>query len=181
MSRQQEKHRWYGMLYRCENPRSPVYHRYGGRGIKVCEAWHDFEVYYADVMRLLGPCPEGFSIDRVNNDGDYEPGNVRWATLWQQVLNRSPQLPRPRTLGPKLQIQTNIATSYCQQIADQLRAEIQAGEYASQLPTLGELRDKINPRPATNTVRKAIRVLVNEGLVETSPRGTFVRKDAASG
>ena len=74
-----------------------------------------------------------------------------------------------------------IARPPYQQIADQLRAEIRAGEHESQLPTLGQLRDKINPRPATNTVRKAIRVLVNEGLVETSPRGTFVRKDAASG
>ena len=70
-----------------------------------------------------------------------------------------------------------IARPPYQQIADQLRAEIQAGEYASQLPTLGELRDKINPRPALNTVRKAIRVLVQEGLVETSPRGTFLRKE----
>ena len=70
-----------------------------------------------------------------------------------------------------------IARPPYQQIADQLRAEIQAGEHASQLPTLGELRDRINPRPAINTVRTAIDVLKKEGLVETSPLGTFVKRD----
>ena len=72
-----------------------------------------------------------------------------------------------------------IARAPYLQIADQLRTEIQAGEHdaTGQLPTIGELRDKINPRPAVNTVRKAIRELVKQGLVETSPRGTFVRKE----
>lgn len=71
-----------------------------------------------------------------------------------------------------------IAKAPYRQIADQLRAEIKAGEYDEQLPTIGELRDKVHPRPAVNTVRKAIDVLKKEGLVETSPRGTFVKREA---
>ena len=69
-----------------------------------------------------------------------------------------------------------IARPPYHQIADQLRADIASGEITTQLPTLGQLREKISPRPAYNTVRKAIRVLVKEGLVETSPRGTFVKR-----
>ena len=105
MSRQQERRRWQAMRYRCENPRNPGYRWYGARGIKVCERWHDFENYYADIMRLIGPCPDPrMSLDRINNDGDYEPGNVRWATCWQQVKNsRVPGSVRSRTwTGPPL-------------------------------------------------------------------------------
>ena len=75
------------MLRRCEDPDGPGYLYYGARGIKVCERWHDFEAYYADITRLLGPCPAGMSMDRIDNDGDYEPGNVRWATASQQQHN----------------------------------------------------------------------------------------------
>ena len=75
------------MLRRCEDPDGPGYLYYGARGIKVCERWHDFEVYYADITRLLGPCPAGMSMDRIDNDGDYEPRNVRWATASQQQQN----------------------------------------------------------------------------------------------
>ena len=75
------------MLGRCEDPAGLGYRYYGARGIKVCGQWHDFEVYYADITRLLGPCPPGMSLDRIDNDGDYEPGNVRWATASQQQRN----------------------------------------------------------------------------------------------
>ena len=67
------------------------------------------------------------------------------------------------------------------QIADELRTRIQAGDYDStgQLPTLEKIRDEVKPRrPGYNTVRKAIDVLKKEGLVETSPRGTFIRRDS---
>ena len=70
-----------------------------------------------------------------------------------------------------------IARAPYLQIADGLRARIEAGEYTDRLPTLGDLMNEITPRPGYNTVRKAIRVLVKEGLVETSPRGTFVKRE----
>ena len=71
-----------------------------------------------------------------------------------------------------------IARAPYLQIADKLRGRIAAGAYdaTGQLPTLEELRDETSPRMGYNTVRRAIRVLVKEGLVETSPRGTFLRK-----
>jgi hypothetical protein len=75
------------MVRRCEDPRLLGYRYYGARGIKVCERWHDWALFDADITRLIGPCPEGMSLDRIDNDGNYEPGNVRWATRRQQQLN----------------------------------------------------------------------------------------------
>jgi hypothetical protein len=76
---------WLGIKQRCLNPRYPDWHNYGGRGITVCERWADsFEAFYADVGDPPGP---DLSIDRINNDGNYEPGNVRWATRSEQNKN----------------------------------------------------------------------------------------------
>lgn len=79
---------WQGMRNRCSNPDYEHYDRYGGRGIAVCQKWADsFEEFLADVGERPGG---GYSLDRYpNNDGDYEPGNVRWATKAQQVRNRA--------------------------------------------------------------------------------------------
>lgn len=84
-SRAPEYRLWTAMLQRCNNSRCRDYPRYGGRGIKVCERWRVFLNFYADM------CPrpaKDLSLDRINNDGNYEPGNVRWATMAIQASNR---------------------------------------------------------------------------------------------
>lgn len=85
-SRSVEYHTWEIMLQRCSNPNVWNYRYWGGRGISVCERWRTFENFLADV----GPRPRGMSIDRINVNGDYKPGNVRWATTAEQSTNKRP-------------------------------------------------------------------------------------------
>lgn len=76
---------WVNMKQRCLNPNNPRYSSYGGRGITVCPEWMEFEAFYAD----MGDCPAAnLSIDRINNDKGYEPGNCRWATASEQQRNK---------------------------------------------------------------------------------------------
>jgi len=76
---------WSSMLSRCENPKHKSYARYGCRGIEVCARWHVFENFLAD----MGECPARLTLDRFpNRDGNYEPGNCRWATTTEQARNR---------------------------------------------------------------------------------------------
>lgn len=80
---------WANMIQRCTNPNTTHYKDYGGRGIKVCEEWkNDFQSFSAYVSSMPHFGEEGRSLDRINNDGNYEPGNVRWATKSEQNKNR---------------------------------------------------------------------------------------------
>lgn len=76
---------WAHMLDRCRNRRSKMYSRYGARGISVCDRWQSFENFLSD----MGQKPDGLSLDRIDNNGNYEPGNCRWATDRMQNRNRS--------------------------------------------------------------------------------------------
>jgi len=76
---------WNGIKQRCNNPKSTGYEGYGGRGISVFKEWNDsFEVFFIDVVKGY---EKGLELDRINNNGNYEPSNVRWATRLQQMKN----------------------------------------------------------------------------------------------
>lgn len=75
---------WASIKKRCKNPKDPAYHNYGGRGITICEHWRtSFLNFFSD----MGPRPPGMTLDRINNDGNYEPGNCRWTDRITQMNN----------------------------------------------------------------------------------------------
>jgi hypothetical protein len=75
---------WAQMKQRCANPHKPAYRLYGARGIQVCERWMNFWNFYTD----MGDRPKGMTLDRIDNQGNYEPSNCKWSTYSEQLSNR---------------------------------------------------------------------------------------------
>src|ERR1041385_2809899 len=95
---------WRGMLRRCEKPTATGYKNYGGRGIEVCERWHNFWMFIEDI----GPKPgSDYQLERKNNDGNYEPGNVKWATTKEQTRNA--RYNKPMTVAGTTKIMSDWA------------------------------------------------------------------------
>lgn len=100
---------WRSMLHRCNNPANKQWHRYGGRGISVCERWNKFENFLADMG--LKPSPD-LSLERIDNDAGYSPQNCKWATIQEQNANmhRAKTYCRERQFGK--QKKRNLSSKY---------------------------------------------------------------------
>jgi len=118
-----EWHTWHSMIYRCTNPKSNAYRWYGARGIKVCNRWlNSFEAFLKDAGKK--PSPK-YSIDRINVDGNYEPGNIKWATRKEQTNNQRNNIKyrdNIKTVNTALSI---FCTYLLQEIADLQKEQIQ--------------------------------------------------------
>ena len=113
---------WSGMRRRCGDPNHKSFKDYGGRGIMVCPQWESFETFYAD----MAPRPAGMTIERIDNDGDYEPGNCRWATWTEQARNKRSNV-AIEAFGETKIVVAWAEDSRCAVSLDALQKRIEAG------------------------------------------------------
>jgi hypothetical protein len=134
---------WRNMNARCNNPKNPKYSRYGGRGIKVVERWRSYATFIAD----MGPRPEGLCLERIDNDGNYDPSNCEWATYTQENNNTSRN--KLITLGSV----TKTAAEWCEltglnhrTLASRLSSSMSVEMALTLPPPPGMLRDIPKPK-----------------------------------
>ncbi len=108
-------HSWRSMIGRCNNPNASNYSLYGGRGIVVCPSWHQFENFLAD----MGERPEGTTLDRIDNNGNYEPSNCRWASAAEQRMNQGSRKPKLNPDGVRQIRVSHAAGATHQSLADE--------------------------------------------------------------
>lgn len=118
---------WVAMCQRCTNPNNPWFHRYGGRGIKVCERWQSSSAFLED---MLSTWAKGLTLDRIDNDGDYEPGNCRWVTQAEQMSNRARTI-RAEVNGESLTV-PELSQRYGVR-SNTIRARLRAGKSGAAL------------------------------------------------
>ena len=128
--------RWQSMMARCYNQSHVGFKNYGGRGIAVYEPWHDVVTYITWVEQNLGPCPYGCTMDRIDNDRGYEPGNIRWATRSTQSKNQRSGLRPLGSAKPEARLTEEIVIE-CRQrwAAGEGQLEL-AVEYGVSKPTM---------------------------------------------
>jgi hypothetical protein len=154
------------MLRRCENPESDSYHRYGGRGIKVCERWHDPWLFAADIA-TLGRKPEGATLDRRDNDGDYELSNACWSARLVQQRNRQVSIAASRR---RVQVRAFLAQGHS---TSQIARALGVPRYvaADDIAWLRELDDRRALEEELRAARERIAELERELAVRLRRHG----------
>lgn len=146
-----ENRLWSSMIRRCTNPKQKNWGRYGGRGIKVCNRWlNSFEAFLTD----MGKCPPGLTIERKDNDGNYEPGNCRWATQSEQANNTS------RNHIIEFDGRRQTLTQWARELGIEpptLRSRLKGGMELSHALTSGDLRRCIKSRGCVKCARPSSR------------------------
>jgi hypothetical protein len=145
LSATREHATWLDMRNRCRNEKAHNYARYGGRGITICERWESFENFLAD----MGTKPKGYSIERNDNDGNYEPGNCGWATRIEQNKNKSDRYTAEQDDTIREGISRGLSFSEIGKLIDKSRCATSARAYR-----IGLSIGKRSADPVTSTERK---------------------------